>query len=166
MCKAERARRCRLLAGPEDEQLNEEHFVKAPYVHHFNQVKYRTLIWRASNYARRLHLRLHWVQAVDRPVASEADVLKGVALARAREKWLLEYDKDKGGIMGILPLILGMRVRFTDTLAREHEIFKHVRGEIVGWKLSDLDKIILNDASDTDHTGSLVQGRQEHCRLE
>jgi hypothetical protein len=166
VCKAERARRCRLLAGPEDEQLNEEHFVKAPYVHHFNQVKYRTLIWRASNYARRLHLRLHWVQAVDRPVASEADVLKGVALARGREKWLLEHDKDKGGIMGLLPLILGMRVRFTETLAREHEIFKHARGEIVGWKLSDLDKIILNDASDTDHSGSLVQGRQEHSRLE
>ena len=122
VCKTERARRSRVLRGAADGRLNEEAFVKAPYVHPFNQVKYRTLLWRAMDYAHRLKRRLHWVQAVDQPLAGEAETLKGVALDRARELWLLKHDKETAGIMGLFPLILGMRVRFTETIDRDLQI--------------------------------------------
>jgi hypothetical protein len=39
--------------------------------------------------------------------------------------------KDTAGIMGLFPLILGMRIRSTETIERDLQIFTHGGGEIV-----------------------------------
>ena len=55
-----------------------------------------------------------------------------------REGWLIAHDQKTNGIMGLLPLVLDMPIRFTDTIDRDKTIFKHTSGI--------LKKIILSDA--------------------
>ena len=76
---------------------------------------------------------------------TDAGALKGRALQRQRDRWLQLHDKQTGGIMGLLPCVRGLPVRFTETVDREKRIFKNIRGVLGGWELSDLDAERVRD---------------------
>ena len=90
-------------------------------------------------FAKSKETRLFWVTAFDK-------VLSGtLANTPDREEFrkerLLEYhDRFTGGILGLLPLALNLPVRFTEHInntAKEMGIFKHTRGIIRGWELTE-----------------------------
>ena len=52
----------------------------------------------------------------------------------------IQYSDDKtGGIMGMMPLVIGMPMRCTDAVDRKRKLFKHTRCKLVGWKLDEAD---------------------------
>ena len=55
-----------------------------------------------------------------------------------KERWLEFHDRFTGGIPGLLPLVLDLPVRFTESInatARRMGVFKHSRGILRGWDL-------------------------------
>ena len=59
--------------------------------------------------------------------------MSGTALRNARERWLGLPDNKTAGIMGLLPLVKDLPVRFTQTINRERQIFKHSRGVLLAY---------------------------------
>ena len=47
--------------------------------------------------------------------------------------------RDAAGISGLFPLVRELPVCFTNTISREHKIFKYTRGVVSGWELEDAD---------------------------
>ena len=107
--------------------------------------KYHALLKRASIFAQAKQRILLWVVAHDDPGRTDAGALKGPALQRQRDRWLQLHDKQTGGIMGLLPCVRGLPMRFTETVDREKRIFKNTRGVLEGWELSDLDAERVRD---------------------
>ena len=140
-CEAERKRRCCVLksAGEDSQRHLEEPFTGAPLVHPFRHPSYHATQLRALHFAEKSRRRVHWMVAHDKVVDS--------AHARAadkeelrKERWLEFHDRFTSGIPGLLPLILDLPVRFTESLgkeAREMGIFKHTRGIIRGWQMPE-----------------------------
>ena len=125
----------------------QEDFVDAPYVHPFNAPKYHAQQLRTLAYAKRRKKRLLWIVATD--------VFREKAQGREKEgqeEWkerLLQYhDRATGGIMGLLPLVLDMPIRFTESLNRDYGVYKHSRGWIRGWKLTDAEEQRLAHSED------------------
>ena len=57
-----------------------------------------------------------------------------------KEKFLVLKDSKTGGIPGLLPLVLDLLIRFTESIGQQaHDlgIFKHARGFLRGWSLPD-----------------------------
>ena len=57
-----------------------------------------------------------------------------------KERWLEFHDRFTSGIPGLLPLVLNLPIRFTESLgqqAREMGVFKHTRGILRGWELEE-----------------------------
>ena len=57
-----------------------------------------------------------------------------------RERWLEYHERFTNGLPGLLPLVLDLPVRFTDSpdpRAKELGIFKFTRGVCRGWELED-----------------------------
>ena len=73
-------------------------------------------------------------------MAGDALDLRGEALHTRRVAWLKKHDKQTGGILGLLPLVRGMPIRFTNTVDRERQASKHARGTLIAWQLADHDK--------------------------
>ena len=88
------------------------------------------------------------------------DRLKGQSTAQTtnkqelrRERWLEFHDRFTSGIPGLLPLVLDMPVRFTESLgrqAREMGIFKHTRGILRGWDVDQEELQRLQDATEAE----------------
>ena len=60
-----------------------------------------------------------------------------------KERWLEFHDRFTSGIPGLLPLVLNLPVRFTDSLRRperEMGIFKHTRGILRGWEVDETEE--------------------------
>ena len=109
--------------------------VQAPYVHPHNMPKYYALQLRAVEYAKAHGRGLNWIVAQDYPLAAEDQHLTQDQLAARKQVWLGWHDQKTGGIMGLLPLVLGLPVRVTQTVDRDRHIFKNSRGASVGWVL-------------------------------
>ena len=138
-CQDERARRARVMLTEQDRRHESPAFLAAPYVHPYNAPKYHAQQRRAMNFAQATHKCLLWVVAWDSPQNQEDKALKGDALQKARERWLQFHDQQTSGIMGLLPLVKDMPIRFTDTVDREKGMFKNSRGILTGWTLQPLD---------------------------
>ena len=138
-CKQERTRRRQVLGTNPDVVDNEKYaaFADAPYVHPFNQPKYHALICHAVQFAQAKSQAVLWCIAQDWPLTSDDEQLTPDELQGYREAWLATHDQRTGGIMGLLPLVQDMPVRFTDTVDREKKAFKHTAGI--------LRKIVLED---------------------
>ena len=70
---------------------------------------------------------------------------------RAQERWLEFHDRKTGDIPGILPLVLDMPIRFTKAInkkAREMGVFKHTRGFLRGWELTEAEQARLQAFQD------------------
>ena len=66
MCKAERDRRNRVMAG-DDPRVRSEPYLSAPFIHKNNEPKYHAMLLRAHEQAKTLRKHVLWFAAVDTP---------------------------------------------------------------------------------------------------
>ena len=81
-----------------------------------------------------------------------------------RERWLEYHERATSGIPGLLPLILDLPVRFTDapnSKAREQGIFKHTRGSLRGWDLTEEEATRVEGIADD--TSQIVLKQRPVC---
>ena len=137
----ERRRRCCVLASTGDEAARhlQQPFAVAPFVHPFRHPSYHATQLRALNFAKATGSRLHWTVAYDKMVGGEE---KGSLETKEqrKERWLEFHDRFTSGIPGLLPLVMDLPIRFTESLGkaeREMGIFKHTRGIFRGFQLEE-----------------------------
>ena len=167
VCQAERQRRCQVLTDstglspgqkkaeasevPQDEEKTKRFldFAGAPYIHPYNQPKYHALICHAVHFAEVKSQQVFWCVAQDWPITSEEEALSQEQLQALRESWLLAHDQKTNGIMGLLPLVINMPIRFTDTVDREKKIFKQTTGILKKIRVSEEErKRIMSEVAD------------------
>ena len=105
-------------------------FSGAPYVHPFNHPSFHATQLRAIVFAKSKNRRLLWVTAHDQIVTNNLTTSKEKEELR-KERWLEFHTRFTGGIPGLLPLVLDLPVRFTESIdkkSREMGVFKHSRG--------------------------------------
>ncbi len=147
-CQAERKRRHWIILGNDESKAamyRKELFADAPFVHPFRAPSYHAQHLRSLNFAHAHNRQLIWVVADDRLQTKEKD--RSVEQEQARkDRWLEYHDRFTNGIPGILPLVLGLPIRFTSTPVpgdREIGIFKNQRGVVRGWKLDPAEEARL-----------------------
>lgn len=94
---------------------------------------------RAVGFAKASGRQLLWVTALGRPLWQEKKPWSPEVLKQRREQWLQLRDPAAQGIMGLLPLVRKMLVRFTETTGAEKKIFKSIRGILRGLELQQVD---------------------------
>ena len=79
-----------------------------------------------------------------------------LALDKRRLAWLQHSDDRTGGIMGLMPLVIGMPMRCSDVVDRKRKLVKHTRVKQVGWKLRPEDASVVAASTDAEYvlTGS------------
>ena len=137
-----------MLASTGDEAAKhlEEPFAAAPFVHPFRHPSYHATQLRAINFAKATSSRLHWTVAYDKMKVSNHTGDAETKELR-KERWLEFHDRFTSGIPGLLPLVLNLPLRFTESLRRaerEMGIFKHTRGILRGWEIEDAEAERLN----------------------
>ena len=135
-CASERARRCCIINSERHAAAayKQEPFANAPFVHPFRAPSYHAQQLRAISFAQTTNRRLLWVTAHDVPV-QQGSLGKGEELEQWRARWLEFHDRKSSGILGLLPLVLDLPMKFTEApskAAREMGVFKHARGGCVG----------------------------------
>ena len=146
-CASERERRCCVLrdTAVDREKYVTDPFDAAPYVHPFRHPSFHATQLRAIVFAKNKARRLLWVTAHD--VVSN----KNLVQEDRKERWLEFHDRFTGGIPGLLPLVLDLPIRFTESIgkkAREMGVFKHSRGYIRGWVLPEAELARLASLDD------------------
>ena len=155
VCAAERKRRCCILQSGADTRHKEEPFAHAPFVHPFNAPKYHAQQLRAVNFANATNRQVLWVIASDK-VLTKGDEPGAPAIEHRKERFLELHDKDTAGIMGMLPLVLDMPMRFSYSENRLQGVFKHSRGHLRGWVLPEDERERIQDIQDPE---IVLQGR-------
>ena len=146
ICQKERHRRCCIITRqpqmmndelPRNMDRYQQHpFTEAPFVHPFRAPSYHAQHLRSIVFAKARRTRLLWVTAFDKMTTAMTGNTERAA--ERKERWLEYHERFTNGIPGLLPLVLNLPVRFTDspnTIAREQGIFKHARGILRGWEL-------------------------------
>ena len=152
LCKRERSRRCQVLVSTEslEDVARYETFAAAPYVHPFNQPKYHALICHAWQFARSKQKQVLWCLAQDWPLTTEEETLSVEELQRLREKWLLTHDQRTNGIMGVLPLVHDMPLRFTASVCAELKLHKNTAGKLKAVVLDAEQEEMLRNTGDSE----------------
>ena len=77
-----------------------------------------------------VHLVLAWDSAESGKLRQDPHLLT------KKQQWLHYPDKKCGGLPGVLPLGVGMRVRLTEHLDKHRDLglLKHLEGEVIGWE--------------------------------
>ena len=138
-CIAARKKRQRVLpfgAVPEA-KLHEELFSSAPAIFSYNVPKYFAVHLRAEEFAKARGKKISWVVARDVPLFHGDRSLPEEALREKRRKWLQNHDQNTAHISGMLPLVVGMPVRLTDTIDKKRRLYRARRGKVVDWVLMD-----------------------------
>ena len=166
-CKQERRRRyCVLPASGEDAERHlQEPFTSAAFVHPFRHPSYHATQLRAIIFAKSKHRRVHWITAYDKPKTGALSTSSDQRVLR-QERWLEFHDRFTAGIPGLLPLVLDLPVRFTDSIgkkAREAGVFKHTRGIVRGWELEPEEEERL---SQTEEPEVVLQKRPKTLYIE
>ena len=132
-CAAERERRCCVLRENNERDRKRyiaDPFSGAPYVHPFNHPSYHATQLGAIVFAKSKNRRLSWVTAHDQIVTNNLTTSKDKEELR-EERWLEFHNRFTGGIPGLLPLVLDLLVRFTESIdkkSRQLCVFRHSRG--------------------------------------
>ena len=139
ICATERARRCCIIDSkdPAASGYMEEPFASAPFVHPFRHPSYHAQQLRTVTFAKANKRRLLWMTAHDAPAAGTTTT-KGEKHELRKDRWLEFHDRFTSGIPGVLPLVLDLPIRFTESpnrLAKEMGVFKNSRGRLRGWEL-------------------------------
>jgi hypothetical protein len=138
VCKQERRRRNRLLDENDTDHLSQK-FAAAPYIHPFNAPKTFVFQARALHFARAWNRVLLWSIARDIPLTRDDEHRSAEGLRKARTSWLKYPETKTGNLLGMLPLVEGMPLRFTENWDVARGACKHSVCELVGWLLSDED---------------------------
>ena len=77
--------------------------------------------------------QLHWATAQDTPLHTDIQSLPKEELDAKRRRWLRLPHQDTAHVAGPLPLTVGMPIRLTETLDREHNLCRGRRGVLIGW---------------------------------
>ena len=144
VCRSHRLKRCRVLLGNLETQVLDVKFVDAPLIHPWNMPKYHASLVRARHYARRTQQILLWVVCEDTPVNIELRMLSEEEKDLKRKEWSMFHDQKTGGIMGLLPCVMNMPLRITQTDPNNKTVvFKNRRCRLAGWKLhaEDLERL-------------------------
>ena len=136
-CQAERKRRKRVI--DDDATAIDPEFALAPLVTAMNKPRYLASQQRAQIFARYKRTQVLWVQAEDFPISGEIATYDDAMLNKRRRDWLKRHDQSTSGIMGLLPLVKDLPIRFTVTVDKKRNIFKFTPGKIVGWTLDPVD---------------------------
>ena len=142
ICKQERRRRCGVLRQVDAEDVRKFQappFTTASYVHPFRHPSHHATQLRALHLAKMQNRRVLWCVAFGQV---KGDSLRENAseVEKRKERWLEFHDRATGGIPGLLPLVLDMPVRFTETIdkrSRLFGVFKYARGILRGWQLAE-----------------------------
>ena len=121
MCKQERERRCCVLRGQnekDEERFTAYHVAAAPFVHPFRHPSFHATQLRAITFAKMTKQRLFWLTACDKIVAQDAS--RGSEKDEMRnERWLEFHDRFTSGILGLLPLVRDLPIRFTESVGKK-----------------------------------------------
>ena len=139
ICKAERARRCCVIQQNDESfhRYTAEPFATAPYVHPFRAPAYHAQQLRTLNFAKANRRRVLWLTAFDRMQHISGNAGEEKQEER-KEQWLQFHERFTNGIPGLLPLVLDLPVRFTESpnkTAKNMGVFKHSRDILRGWQL-------------------------------
>ena len=111
--------------------------------------------WQRRTYTRFMHLRLlffycgrctlrnrggsscFWSTAIDVPLSRDDETRSAESLRTSRKRWLTYTEAKTAGLCGILPLCVGLPIRFTETIDFEHGACKHAMGELTGWSVEE-----------------------------
>ena len=148
-CKTERSRRCCVIYDTDDssQRYTKDPFGDAPFVHPFRHPAYHAQQLRSLNFAKAKNRRLLWITAHDVIKKSDAAMTKDKEELR-KEQWLRFHDRFTNGIPGLLPLVLDLPIRFTDSPnkdAKEMGVYKHSRGWLRGWELTATEQQRLDE---------------------
>ena len=91
-----------------------EPFVSAPFVSQYRAPVYHVQQLRTLIFAKEQNRRLLWVTAHDAPTKGNWKG-GGANLEERKERWLEFHERKTSGIPGLLPLVLDMPVRFTES---------------------------------------------------
>ena len=117
LCKAERERRNRVMAG-RDPRVRREPYLSAPFIHKNNQPKYHAMLLRAHEQANMLRNHVLWFAAVDTP-ENPAQVARTPAKLKQTLQLLLQYhDQQTAGVPGLNLLYENMQARVTKKLVK------------------------------------------------
>ena len=110
-----------------------------------NDVKYDANKQRARLHAQRSGTPITWVQAKDDPSAQTLQDRPNITAEK--KKWLSYHDKDCGALYGMLPLVKGMPVAFTDHISRrpKMKLLKGKVGKVHSWILDDEEKSTVQE---------------------
>ena len=138
-CRRARAEKCRV--GKKVVQSNDPAdalaFSEAPALYNFNVPRYFTILLRAREFARLRNLQISWTYAIDTPLHPEDLDLATDKLNAKRLTWLRRHDQETSNLVSLLPLVVGLPVRLTDTVDRDLGLYRHRRGTIYGWTLDE-----------------------------
>ena len=88
---------------------------------------------RAVHFAQAHGRQLVWCTAYDVPLTRDDETRSQESLRASRRRWLTYTESKTDGVCGILPLCVGLPIRFTDTVAFEYGACKHAAAALVGW---------------------------------
>lgn len=136
-CAGERQRRKRVLGIHEEtpEDWKQAPFTDCPALYSFNVPRYFAIQIRAREFAKQNKLHLSWCYAKDTPLHPGDCDLPTEALDAKRERWLTRHDQDTCNITSLLPLVVGMPLRLTDSIDRDKQLYRGRRVTLYGWTL-------------------------------
>ena len=140
LCKAERDRRNRVMAG-DDPRVRSEPYLSAPFIHKNNEPKYHAMLLRAYEQAKTLRKHVLWFAAVDTPENPSQIVKTPAKLKQRLQRFLQFHDQQTAGVPGLNLVYEGMQARVTEKLVKNKNIviLKHSSCTVIGWELNPLD---------------------------
>ena len=132
---ADARRKCRRVVqgGVPEPQLQAEPFVSAPAIYNHNVPTYWAAHLRSREFAKRHNRQLSWCFARDVPLFQDDRELPEKQLHAKRCKWLDRHGQETSHLTSVLPCVVGLPVRLTDSVDRKHQLYRGRRGTIVGW---------------------------------
>ena len=105
----------------------------------WNAPEYHAQQLRAVEFAKATNQQVLWIVARDWPIATKEETFTQARIDAMRAQFLHLHDKKTAGVMGLLPMVLNLPVRFTQTEDAKVGAVKNARGTLVGWTLPDVE---------------------------
>ncbi|CAE7244158.1 pfh1 [Symbiodinium natans] len=130
---AERKSRKRVIDSPQDPRLSEDRFLKGTVIVANNDAKCQINKDRATSFAQAANVPIRWSVARDK---AGTEVLQTQACDKsAKIRWLRYHDMDTEGLLGMLPLAVGLPVHLTQHVDRSDKcLLKGRLGYVHSWE--------------------------------
>ncbi|CAE7251314.1 pfh1 [Symbiodinium natans] len=133
LTEAEKRSRKRVIDSPQDPRLSEDKFMCGTVIVANNDAKYQINKDRAASFAQATGLPLRWSVARDK---AGTEVMQTQACEKtAKIRWLRYHDMDTEGLLGMLPLAIGLPVQLTQHIDRSDKyLLKGRLGYVHSWE--------------------------------